>query len=92
MDWIWDGREEWLQSVWPEQWKNSLPFIEKVKAAGGKVIGHNLKNFNLNTDVTVQNGPPWNKPWPLQPAQITEDKTKSQNNVFESCPPNKWQN
>lgn len=36
----------------------ALPFTEKVKAAGGNVIGHNLKNFNLNTDVNVPNGPP----------------------------------
>lgn len=35
---------------------------------------------------------PCNKPWPLQPAQITEDQTKSQNDVFESFPANKWQN
>lgn len=36
----------------------ALPFIEKEKAAGGNIIGHNVKNFNLSTDVNVQNGRP----------------------------------
>lgn len=35
-----------------------LPFIEKDKAAGGNIIGHNVKKFNLSPDVSVQNSPP----------------------------------
>lgn len=35
-----------------------LPFIEKDKAAGGNIIRHNVKTFNLSPDVNVHNGPP----------------------------------
>lgn len=57
LDMVWWGENDSKISNLSKQ-RIELPFIEKGKAAGGNVIGKNVKNFNLSTDVNVPNGPP----------------------------------
>lgn len=35
----------------PDNGRMKLPFIEKEKAVEGNTIGHNVKRFNLSTDL-----------------------------------------